>query len=60
MFTPLFVHEGVLACNHIKEASNAIEDEKYRVVDEEKALAYGVPAESAQLRAATVGSDEGC
>jgi hypothetical protein len=29
-------------------------------VDEEKALAYGVPAESAQLRAATVGSDEGC
>ena len=54
------MHEGVLACNNFKEASNAIEDEEYRVVDEEKALADGVPAASAQLRAATLGSDEGC
>lgn len=36
--------EGFLACNHIKEASNAVEDEEHRVVDEEETLASRIQA----------------
>lgn len=46
----LFVtHAGVLARNDVKETSNAVENEEYRVVDEEKAVASGFQAASAQL-----------
>jgi hypothetical protein len=51
---------GVFACNHFKEASNAIEDEEHRVVDEEEAIAYGVQATGAQLRASAMGSHAWC
>lgn len=36
--------EGFLACNNIKEASNAVEDEEHRVVDEEETLASRIQA----------------
>lgn len=55
-FFGCYVWAGVFACNHFKETSNAIEDEKHRVVDEEEALAYGVQATGAQLRASAMGS----
>ena len=35
---------GFLACNNIKEASNAAEDEEHRVVDEEETPASRVQA----------------
>ena len=52
----MYICAGVFACDHFKETSNAIEDEKHRVMDEEEALAYGVPATGAQLRASAMGS----
>lgn len=51
---------GVLACNNFKEASNAIEDEEHRMVDEEKAIAARVPAAGSQLRAAAMGGNARC
>lgn len=36
------VYAGVFACNNVEETSNAIEDEEFRVVDEEEAFAAGV------------------
>lgn len=40
---------GVFARNYVKETSDAIEDEEYRVVDEEETLATAVQAEGAEL-----------
>lgn len=54
------MYAGVFACNHFKEASNAIEDEEHRVVDEEEAIAYGVQATGAQLRASAMGRHAWC
>lgn len=48
--------EGVSTCNDVEEAGDATEDEEHRVVDEEEAPPSRVPAESAQLRAAALGS----
>lgn len=43
------MYAGVSARNYVKEASNAIENEECRVVDEKEALASGIQATSAQL-----------
>ena len=43
------MYAGVSARNYIKEASNAIENEECRVVDEKEALASGIQATSAKL-----------
>ncbi len=40
-------HQGVLACNDIKETNNATKDEEHRVVDEEEEFAFRVQAKSA-------------
>lgn len=56
----LQICEGVSACNNVKEASNAAEDEEPRVVDEEATAATRIPAACAKLRAAAVGSDARC
>ena len=49
--------KGVFARNDIKEASNAIEDEEHRVVDEEETLTTRIPAAGAQLRTPEMGGD---
>ena len=43
----LCIYAGVSARNYVKETSNAIENEEYRVVDEEEAIAFGIQAASA-------------
>ena len=56
----LYSSLGFLARDNVKEASDAAEDAKHRVVDEKEAAAAGVQAEGAQLREAAVGCDAWC
>lgn len=50
---------GILTCNYLEEASDEPEATKRRVVDEAEAPAPRLSAESAAVRTAAVGGNEG-
>lgn len=45
----MLVYVGILACNNIKETSNATKNEKCRMVDEEKKVASRIQAKGQKL-----------
>lgn len=55
-----WMYIGVFTCDNIKETSYAIENEEYRVVDEEEAPPSRVQTKSTKLRASTMGGNAWC